>query len=471
VTVPQRWGLRTHLTILASLLLVFSTLSLIHLWIRTNAQNRLNAAFDQDLALLAAMPVLRQDIRQLNLSSGRLTREPQAAEKRRLAASDFERSIHDLEDVEQNPGLKSALVELDRRFQLMRQETQIDKVRELREDMIEQFGVINDRTIFQLQNRLAAAERTFYSLFVARVVAELFVSLGLALYVYLAIVRPIMRLEASVGRWKLGQAWSGREDGAPELRALNQHFAAMADRLNSQFGREKELNQFKTKLVSLVSHEFGNALAVMQNATFLLREKETPAQLRESAALYEMIAVNISSLNQAVNNLLNIARIEAGKLAMDFSETNVGELLSSSMRQFSLLSERKGLRVALDLPDGLPPLRADPGSLSLVVSNLLNNAIKYTPPKGAITLGVVPDGGQFRVFVADSGIGISKEDQQRILTGYYRAESGRIMSNKGFGLGLSLARQILEAHGTALELESAPGKGSRFSFRLPAWKS
>jgi signal transduction histidine kinase len=481
----RRPRLKTHFVILASLLLVFALGTGVNLWIRTNAQNKLNESFRQDLAVLTTLPVLRRQLRDLSLGSVLTLKKhnPDWRTKLRRSVEEFEAGINELIGSSQSKGLKASLVELERMFVEMTaaQDKSLatgsledqTSARELREDVIEQFGAINDGAISQLQRRLASAEETFYLLFLGRVAMELVVTLGLASYLFLAIVRPVLILERKVVEWKLGHTWHAQDAGGiPELRTLSRRFAGMAERLNAQYGREKELNAFKTKLVSLVSHEFGNALAVMANATFLLQEKSTAEQRRENAELFQMISANISSLNQAVNNLLNLSRVEAGKLAMNLGETSVEEMLADRVRQFSILAERKRLRVEPELPPGLPPVRADAGSMALVVSNLLNNAIKYTPERGRIAYGAEldpKDPAHVRVFIADNGIGISKQDQQRILAGFYRAESGRTMSNKGFGIGLSLANQILEAHGSRLELESSPGKGSRFSFLLPVW--
>jgi signal transduction histidine kinase len=136
----------------------------------------------------------------------------------------------------------------------------------------------------------------------------------------------------------------------------------------------------------------------------------------------------------------------------------------------AVLSQIKSLRVSLVLPDDLSPVRADEASLTLVISNLLSNAIKYTPENGRIVLGILPERsrpGYYRLYVQDTGIGVSEEDRAKILGGHYRPESGKMMTAKGFGVGLSLAQEIVEAHGSTIEIEGAPDKGSRFSFLLP----
>ncbi len=231
----------------------------------------------------------------------------------------------------------------------------------------------------------------------------------------------------------------------------------------------EDLNKFKTNLVSVVSHEFGNALSIMKVATILLEERLPPEWLKESARLFDMIRTNIDGLTRAVQNLLNMGRLEAGKLAINFTATDAAEVLRSVLKCMELLCEKKALRVSLEFPNDLPLVRADQASLTLVVSNLLSNAIKYTPENGRIALGILAESsraGYYRIYVQDTGIGVSEEDRAKILSGHYRPESGKKMTSKGFGVGLSLAQQIIEAHDSSIEIEGGPGSGSRFSFLL-----
>jgi signal transduction histidine kinase len=231
-----------------------------------------------------------------------------------------------------------------------------------------------------------------------------------------------------------------------------------------------ELNAFKTNLVSIVSHEFANALAIIKSVTFLLKEKLPPDWRKENDRLFDMMNSNIEGLIQAVQNLLNMGRLEAGKLAINVKATDAGEILKSVLQRMELLCEKKSLQASLELPPDLQMVRADQASLTLVISNLLSNAIKYTPENGRVVLGIVPENsrpGYYRLYVQDTGIGVSEEDRGKILGGHYRSESGKKMTTKGFGVGLSLARQIVEAHDSTIEIEGAPGKGSRFSFLLP----
>jgi signal transduction histidine kinase len=231
----------------------------------------------------------------------------------------------------------------------------------------------------------------------------------------------------------------------------------------------EDLNKLKTSLVSVVSHEVGNALLVMKLGATILRENAPLKWRKENDRFFDMILANVDGLNRAVKNILNLGRLEAGKLAVNFAPTDAGEILRGAAKSMELLCEKKSLRVTLELPDELQPVLADHACLSLAVSNLLSNAIKYTPDKGRIVLGILDEParpGHYRIFVKDTGIGVSVEDRAKILCGHYRSERGRKMTSEGFGVGLSLAQQIIEAHDSGIEIEGASGKGSRFSFLL-----
>jgi signal transduction histidine kinase len=146
----------------------------------------------------------------------------------------------------------------------------------------------------------------------------------------------------------------------------------------------------------------------------------------------------------------------------------LGRVLEEAATALKPLSDRKNLQFTLEIPPDLPPALADPEALNLVATNLLGNAIKYTPEKGRVTAGVsVEPDGRLRVFVSDSGIGVAPEDRERILEGHRTAEGQR--AAKGFGVGLTIVKRVLDAHGAPLEIDGAKGKGSRFSFVLPKW--
>ncbi|MBI4057109.1 MAG: response regulator [Elusimicrobia bacterium] len=251
--------------------------------------------------------------------------------------------------------------------------------------------------------------------------------------------------------------------------ALERH--QLLARLNHRYKKEFELSQLKTRLVSMLSHEFNNSLNVIQGAMILLQETESKTTPEKKEYLYEMIKRNIQSLSNMSTNLLNMGRIESGKFAINPKKTEFGNILKESMDHLEIFSKNKGLDISLNFPETPVSVKADPEALALVVTNLLSNAIKYTPDHGKITIGIIPDSinsNQVEIYFQDTGIGIAAEDREKIFTGYYRTKNSKL-TTMGFGVGLPLAKDILEAHGSILRVESAPGKGSRFFFTLPVW--
>ena len=253
------------------------------------------------------------------------------------------------------------------------------------------------------------------------------------------------------------------------------HYAIERQRLllelERKYEKELELGRFKTQLVSMVSHEFANSLSVVACGLPFLRETSGEGLTRQRKDLYETIERSVCALNVTAHNLLNLGRLENGKLSVELRSTEIGSLLRESLRFLKILYERKGIRVALELPEEPLVVKADPEALSLVLSNLVNNAIKYTPEGGRITVGASleaanPD--RAVVFVEDTGIGIPRHEQRKIFSGYYRTRGGK-KAAQGFGMGLVFAKTIIAAHGSAVKVRSAPGKGSRFYFTLPLW--
>lgn len=233
----------------------------------------------------------------------------------------------------------------------------------------------------------------------------------------------------------------------------------------------QDLNKLKTNLVSIVSHEVGNGLLAMKLATSLLKDNGSAEWRKKNGRFLNMISTNGEALNLAVKNLLNLGRLEAGKLATNFAPTDAADILRGVAKSLELMSEEKNLNVSLELEDGARWVMADHDCLTLAVSNLMSNAIKYTPQKGSIVLGIRAETsrlGSCRVYVKDTGIGVSVKDRAKILAGNYRSENGKKMTAQGFGVGLSLTQQIIEAHDSRIEIEGGSGKGSVFSFVLPA---
>ena len=185
------------------------------------------------------------------------------------------------------------------------------------------------------------------------------------------------------------------------------------------------------------------------------------------------LGVALASCNQlraCINDLFDATRLETGKLALELKPRSLANVAQSVAQVMEREAGRKGIVLALELAEGLPEVPLDEHRMTQVVTNLLNNAIKYTPAGGTITIKVEEVEGSPEVVqlsVADTGCGIAKEKQQRIFERLYQVKAGDAATEQGVGLGLYLCRELVHLHGGSIWLESEPGKGSTFGFVLP----
>jgi signal transduction histidine kinase len=152
---------------------------------------------------------------------------------------------------------------------------------------------------------------------------------------------------------------------------------------------------------------------------------------------------------------------------MDILPVSLNDLISEVVRGIAFLAERKGIKLSGNVPADFPMIYVDRARISQVILNIVNNAIKYTPPGGSITIGAKDEGDHVLVSVHDTGIGIPKKDLENIFSGFYHADYKLSYEYKGAGLGLALSKGIIESHGGRIWAESEVGKGSTFYFTLP----
>ena len=162
--------------------------------------------------------------------------------------------------------------------------------------------------------------------------------------------------------------------------------------------------------------------------------------------------------------------MQSGRFQLDIKQIELRRLVTEVLELMRPLAEQKGIDLRLEFPAAAFPVAADPDAMTLVLSNLIGNAIKYTPGQGQVSVRLSPSGGdppqEVEVSIEDTGIGIAAEDQEAIFRGFYRTGQSQ-KTTKGCGLGLMISRQIMKNHDSSLDVESQPGQGSRFHFRLP----
>lgn len=229
--------------------------------------------------------------------------------------------------------------------------------------------------------------------------------------------------------------------------------------------QEREVSQMKSDFVSFVTHQLRTPLAGIKWLLELaIQEPQLPAEVESYIQDAREAAERLIRL---VNELLDISRLESGKLTIVLQETKVDELTQSVVDETSLLIREKGHQISVAGAEEVPPVLADPQLLRQVILNLVSNAVKYTLPGGEIAIRLSQDDGRVEWAIQDSGIGIPKQAQRRLFEKFYRADNVTTIETEGTGLGLYLVRLILERLGGRIWCESEEGKGTTFRFTLP----
>lgn len=229
--------------------------------------------------------------------------------------------------------------------------------------------------------------------------------------------------------------------------------------------RIRRLETVRRDFISNLSHELRTPLASLKALTETLQDgalDDPPAARR----FIDQIQVETDALTQMVTELLELSRIESGRLTLDLQPVAPSDLLASASKRMQLQAERAGLSLRVDCPTDLPKVMIDSQRLEQVLVNLIHNAVKYTKPGGEVVLFADAGSGEVRFAVRDTGIGIPADDVPRIFERFYRVDKSR--TGSGTGLGLSIAKHIVEAHKGKIWAESTEGQGSTFYFTIPA---
>ena len=230
--------------------------------------------------------------------------------------------------------------------------------------------------------------------------------------------------------------------------------------------RELALAKLKSDFVSNVSHELRTPLALIRlyAETLELGRIATPAKQHE---YHEIIRKESERLSGLINNILDFSRIEAGRKEYNFRETDVADLVRSTLESYRYEIEQNGFQFEQKIDDNLPQLQVDREAIARSLLNLVNNAVKYSATEKYLRVCLYRSNGSVNLEVVDHGIGIPASEQPKIFDKFYRVGDPLVHNTKGSGLGLSLVRHIVHAHHGDVTVESAPGKGSKFVITLP----
>ncbi|MCZ7402157.1 MAG: sensor histidine kinase [Candidatus Methanoperedens sp.] len=227
----------------------------------------------------------------------------------------------------------------------------------------------------------------------------------------------------------------------------------------------KKLDSLKSDFISLVSHELKTPLSAIRTSAEFLESENINASLVDKEML-ENIIMSVDRLTRMVNDILDLSKIEAGKMEYHFEQVNFHEIAKVALENIQPLAKKKNIKVSVDIPGNLSPILGDREKLIIVLNNLLSNALKFTHNEGRILLSAKDDQDNIMVRVEDNGIGMQNDKLVKIFDKFYQVDSTSRRKIGGSGLGLSISSGIIKAHGSEICVESEPGGGSTFFFRL-----
>ena len=246
-----------------------------------------------------------------------------------------------------------------------------------------------------------------------------------------------------------------------ELEQLSVSLNRMITRLDDAFQNSK-------RFVADASHDLRTPLTILRGELEILAEdSRLPSKLRDRVG---SMLEEVMHLGKIVEQLFTLSRLDTGEVPSEWTCFDLGELAKTTAEQMSLLAEDKGISITCEVGQSTP-VKANQVRFKQVVVNLLDNAIKYTPAKGAIHLRVATVNGHASLEVADNGIGISPENLPHVFERFYRVDSSRSSNAESAGLGLAIVKSICTAHGAEVSVQSQVGVGSAFCVRLPLFKN
>jgi signal transduction histidine kinase len=230
--------------------------------------------------------------------------------------------------------------------------------------------------------------------------------------------------------------------------------------------REMNLARLKSDFVANVSHELRTPLALIRlyAETLELGRLTNKEKYQE---YFRIIREESERLTALINNILDFSRIEAGRKEYEFKETDLSQLVRSTLDSYRFQIEQNGFKFEENIADDIPPVHVDREAIARSLLNLVNNALKYSKDRKFIGVNLYRSNGNVKLEVQDHGIGIPPTEQEKIFEKFYRCGDPLVHNIKGSGLGLSLVRHIVRAHGGEVQVESVPDKGSKFTIRLP----
>lgn len=329
-------------------------------------------------------------------------------------------------------------------------------------------GSVGGLTVALITPYLMFAQQSDLRLLEITLVYSLVIGMAFGLIVATLITRQISLLHEGAVRVGAGRFDTRvKVEGRDEIADLADAFNRMSMELDDLFRRKEQLEQGRKDLIAAVSHDLRTPLASIRAMIEAISDGvvSDPAEVRRYVGL---IQGESRRLERLIDDLFELSRIESGVLSLRMTSLPVTELVAETVNALQIEARRKRVRLWAMYPPDVPPLAIDGPRMQRVLVNLIQNAVRHTPAGGEVRVEVGRENGHVQVAVIDTGEGISADDQAHIFDQFYRSEKSRSRESGGAGLGLAIARAIVNAHHGTIQVESAPGRGARFIITLAA---
>jgi signal transduction histidine kinase len=254
--------------------------------------------------------------------------------------------------------------------------------------------------------------------------------------------------------------------GYDEVAGLAKTFNQMAEQLQESDDKQRELEHMRRDLIAWVGHDLQTPLTSVRAILEALSDGvvEDP----ETASRYLRTAQrDVNSLSALIDDLFQLAQLDTGGFPLDRANASLNDLVSDTLESFNELAKQREIKLEGNVEYNVDPVNMDTQAVGRVLNNLIGNALRHTPDQGRVSVWVHRTGKGIEVTVSDTGEGIREEDLPHVFESFYRGDKSRNRDTGGAGLGLAIARGIVQAHGGEIRVESKPGRGTLFTFHIP----
>ncbi len=323
--------------------------------------------------------------------------------------------------------------------------------------MIGPDGIGRGQTLMQQ----AALGRVNQVVFIGGVIA-LIAALVVGFFVFRSITRPIDRLTRAAHQLAQGDL-SARVVDDHASRLGSDEISELGAAFNTMAGNLQQSEQVRRDMTADIAHELRTPLAVMRGNLEAMLDGVYPFD----AEHLNPVLNQVNLLTRLVEDLRTLALAEAGQLPLEKRTIDLGVLIRRTITSFEAQAATQQVALRAEIAPDLPVINLDPDRMQQTIGILISNALRYTPPQGAITVAARSDRASVTIEVADTGSGIAPEDVPHVFDRFYRADKSRARESGGSGLGLAIAKSIVEAHGGSIQVTSSSGKETRLAIDLP----